>query len=474
MDIKKLLEITSLLVSKKNFNELIDEMLNLIREVVNADAGSVYLYDEDKDELIFKYTQNDTINVAFNEFAIPVDENSIAGYCALKKEIFKIDDVYMLDEKYPFRFNKDFDKISGYRTKSMLLVPIFDAKNNLISVLQLINKKQTPFGKKVGDFESDVIAFNESDLEIIHSLSGIIGVALENSLLYESIENMFEGFIRASIQAVESRDPITKGHTERVYRITWKIAEEMDKDDTLFPDFKMSDVDWKLLKYATLLHDFGKIGVREAVLMKPKKLYNDQFEKLLYKAKLYACLNNLTQSEYSDLIEDISKSNEPSLLEDDLSEKIEKYYRLKFKDCYGEEYQLIDDVEFKQLSVKKGTLTDEERREIESHVLHTYEYLTKIPWTKELKDVPKIACLHHEKLDGTGYPFGLKSDEIHIFGKIMAIADIYDALTAKDRPYKKAVPIDIALKIIKEEADKGKLDKKITNFFIDKKIYNMV
>lgn len=474
MDIKKLLEITSLLVSKKNFNELIDEMLHLIREVVNADAGSVYLYDEDKDELIFKYTQNDTINVAFNEFAIPVDENSIAGYCALKKEIFKIDDVYMLDEKYPFRFNKDFDKISGYRTKSMLLVPIFDAKNNLISVLQLINKKQTPFSKRISDFESDVIAFNESDLEIIHSLSGIIGVALENSLLYESIENMFEGFIRASIQAVESRDPITKGHTERVYRITWKIAEEMDKDDTLFPDFKMSDVDWKLLKYATLLHDFGKIGVREAVLMKPKKLYNDQFEKLLYKAKLYACLNNLTQSEYSDLIENISKSNEPSLLEDDLSEKIEKYYRLKFKDCYGEEYQLIDDAEFKQLSVKKGTLTDEERREIESHVLHTYEYLTKIPWTKELKDVPKIACLHHEKLDGTGYPFGLKSDEIHIFGKIMAIADIYDALTAKDRPYKKAVPIDIALKIIKEEADKGKLDKKITYFFIDKKIYNMV
>jgi len=474
LDAKKVLEIASLLISKKNLNDLINEILFSIRELVNADAGSIYLYDDEKDELTFKYTQNDSLDISFNEFTIPVDENSIAGYCALNKEAFTIDDVYKIPDNYPFKFNNDFDVLSGYRTKSMLLIPIFDAKNNLISVLQLINKKVVSFGEKVRDFENEVISFSSEDLELVKSLSGIIGVSLENSILYENIENMFEGFIKASVQAVESRDPITKGHTERVYRITHKIIEEMDKDEEFFPDFKMRDIDWKILKYATLLHDFGKIGVREAVLMKPKKLYDDQFEKLKMKARLYACVNNLTKEEYQDLLNDLIKANEPSLLESELSEKIDKYYKVKFKDCYGDELELLDDNEYKQLSVKKGTLTNEERKEIESHVLHTYEYLNKIPWTKELKEVPKIACLHHEKLDGSGYPFGLKSEEIHIFGKVMAVADIFDALTAKDRPYKRAVPIDIALKIIKEEADKEKLDKKIVEFFITKKIYNMV
>ncbi|KAA0259241.1 GAF domain-containing protein [Deferribacter autotrophicus] len=473
MDLK-LLEIASLLVSKKDLDELMDEVLLRLREIVNADAGSIYLYHEESDTLIFKYTQNDTVDIPFKEFSLPVDENSIAGYCAFKKEMFIIDDVYCLGDEFPFKFNRDFDKLSNYRTKSMLLVPIFDAKNNLISVLQLINKKNIPFGNPIINFEKDVTVFDKKDINVVHSLSGIIGVALENSILYKNIEEMFEGFIRASVQAVESRDPITKGHTERVYRITYKIIEEMDKDDENFPDFKMGRDDWKVLKYATLLHDFGKIGVRENVLMKPKKLYDDQFKALQMKLKLYHCVENIDKDEFLEMYELVERANEPTILENELSDKLDRLKNVIFKDSIGDEYRLLDEHEYKQLSVKKGTLTDEERKEIESHVLHTYEYLIKIPWTKELKDVPKIACMHHERLDGSGYPFGLKEDEIHIYGKVMAIADIFDALTAKDRPYKKAVPVDVALKIISEEADKGKLDKKIVEFFIEKKIYNML
>ncbi|MBC7196977.1 MAG: HD domain-containing protein, partial [Deferribacterales bacterium] len=145
-----------------------------------------------------------------------------------------------------------------------------------------------------------------------------------------------------------------------------------------------------------------------------------------------------------------------------------------FKGINGEEIRLLEDAEYGCLSVKRGTLTEEERKEIESHVYHTYDYLNKIPWTQKLKDVPKIACMHHEKIDGTGYPFGLKGEEIHIYGRIMAVADIFDALTAKDRPYKKAVSVDVALKIIQEEAENNKLDKDIVRFFIDKQIYNHI
>ncbi|MGA1845983.1 HD domain-containing phosphohydrolase [Deferribacter abyssi] len=473
MDLK-LLEIASLLVSKKDLDELMEEVLFRLREIVNADAGSIYLYHEESDTLVFKYTQNDTVDIIFKEFSLPVDENSIAGYCAYKKEMFFIDDVYSLEDKFPFKFNKDFDKLSNYRTKSIIMVPIFDAKDNLISVLQLINKKNTPFGKPITSFDKDVTVFNEEDVKIVHSLSGIIGVALENSLLYKNIEEMFEGFIKASVQAVESRDPITKGHTERVYRITYKIIEEMDKDDEAFPGFKMNKDDWKVLKYSTLLHDFGKIGVRENVLMKSKKLYDDQFKALKMKLKLYHCIENIDDNKFFEINELVERANEPTVLESELANRLDKFKDIRFKDNFGVEYRLLDDQEYKQLSVRKGTLTEDERKEIESHVLHTYEYLIKIPWTKSLKDVPKIACMHHEKLDGSGYSFGLKEDEIHIFGKVMAVADIFDALTAKDRPYKKAVPIELALKIISEEAEKGKLDKKIVRFFIEKKIYNML
>lgn len=281
---------------------------------------------------------------------------------------------------------------------------------------------------------------------------------------------MWEGFIKASIQAIEARDPITRGHTERVTTLTLKIASEMAKQKDIFPDFTLTKDQYTMLKYACLLHDFGKIGVREYILQKAKKVSEDKLEKIKFKI-LYAHKAGFIGEDPLSLFEKIKKANEPTVLEADISNILDNLLHLNIEESDGQKIPLLDTDEYNALIVKRGSLTEEERKEMEKHVLYTYVYLSAIPWTKELKDVPKIACMHHEKLDGSGYPFGLKGDEIHPYGRIMAIADIYDALTAKDRPYKKAIPIETALNIIKKEGEENKLDINIINFFIDKKIY---
>ncbi|MEF3254664.1 MAG: HD domain-containing protein, partial [Deferribacterales bacterium] len=211
------------------------------------------------------------------------------------------------------------------------------------------------------------------------------------------------------------------------------------------------------------------IGVREHILQKAKKISDDRLEKIKFKIGYLKLSQNVDLPE--NIFDMIKKANEPSVLESDTASYLEKLKEIFLDDPTGQKCPLIDEDEYIALSVKRGSLTEEERKEMEKHVLYTYIYLSAIPWTKELKDVPKIACQHHEKMDGTGYPFGLKGDEIHPYGRIMAIADIYDALTAKDRPYKKALPIEVALDIIQKEADNYKLDKKYVDFFIQKRLY---
>lgn len=446
------------LVGIKDLHQFMEVALKSVRNILKADAGSIFLFNDVDNTLIFKYTQNDSIEIPFKEFSIPLDEQSIAGYVGTNKVILNIKDAYNIDNSKKYKFNKEFDKFSGYKTKSIITIPLTNRKSELIGVMQLINKKAQPF------------YFTEDDEIVSHSLSGIIAVSLENSILYSEIEKMWEGFIKGSIQAIESRDPITRGHTERVTNLTLKIASAIAEDKSRFPDFTLTKDQYTMLKYASLLHDFGKIGVREHVLQKAKKISDDKLEKIKYKIA-YLKVSKANADIPDNIFELISKANEPTILENDTAQFLEKLKEISFTDPEGREATLLDGDEYISLIVKKGSLTEDERKEMEKHVLYTYIYLSAIPWTKELKDVPKIACQHHEKIDGTGYPFGLKGDEIHPYGRIMAIADIFDALTSKDRPYKKAIPIDVALNIIKEEAEKNKLDEKFVKFFIEKKLY---
>lgn len=472
----KILKIIKSLVSVKKLDELMETVLMLTRNVVNCDAGSIFIYNREDESLVFKYTQNESVNIPFKEFSVSLDETSIAGYTGISKNIIKIDDVYKLSNSLPYKFNKDFDTMSGYFTKSLISIPLINAKSELTGVLQLINKKICSEKVKPHCDDNIVIPFNYEDLNVLYSLSGIIGVALENSLLYDEIELMWEGFITASIQAIEARDPVTKGHTDRVTKLTMKIADALDKDEDDFPDFKMDKNGFKLLKYSCLLHDFGKIGVREFVLNKSEKLGKKDIEFLKVKFEIaikdaMISMNEKKVAFLKNCMEKVMNINHLSFYDDEILSNIEKCKDVWIPLHDGERVQLVNENEFQAICIKSGTLTEDERKEIQSHVRYTFDYLNKIPWNSDLKSIPQIACMHHEKIDGSGYPFGLKGDEIHIFGRIMALADIFDALTSKDRPYKESVPLEQALDIIRNDALNQKLDKKIVDFFIEKRLY---
>lgn len=470
------IELAYSLVRIRDLDELLDTMLGRIRDMLSADAGSIFIYDEEADELIFSYTQNDSLDLPFKKFRMKANEQSIAGFCAVRNSLIKLDDVYHLDAKFPFKFNQSFDDMSGYRTKSMLVFPINDINGRLIGILQLINKKV--IDKKINKETVDEVVtfFNDQDEITAHSLSGIVGMALENALLYESIEAMWEGFISACMTAIDSRDPVTGGHSERVTSYTMALAEAMSSDNEAFPEFSLTPAQLRSLKYSCMLHDFGKLVISENVLQKADKLYPGMLDIIKYRfglAKTVALAKGDTAEteELNRLLNMVIKANIPTVLDEDTSGGLDKCLHYFFKDMEDNYHQLLTQKEYDYLSIKRGSLTNQEREIIESHVRHTYEFLVKIPWTAELKQVPATAAMHHEKLNGKGYPFGLAESDIYIQGRIMAIADIYDALTAQDRPYKKAMPVEKACAILLEEGERKVLDMKIVEYFINKEIF---
>jgi HD-GYP domain-containing protein (c-di-GMP phosphodiesterase class II) len=391
----------------------------------------------------------------------------------------------------------------------MLTVPMHNPKGEIIGILQMINKKQHWQNalelKDKDSLHREIQTFASEDESLLSSLASQAAVAIENARLYEAIQSLFEGFIRASVQAIESRDPTTSGHSERVAVLTVGLAEKLDKvTEGPYQRVRFSRQELKEIQYASLLHDFGKIGVRENVLVKAEKLYPDELEtikhrfdmirkgleneynlrKLQYlleldKAKalqLFPSLEAEFYQRYADLEADfqlILQTNRPTVLAQETSQKLQEIQQRIF--TFNEkELPLLTPFELSRLSIVKGSLDQEERLEIESHVTHTFEFLSQIPWTSELKNVPQIAYAHHEKLNSRGYPRGLNAEEIPVQSKMMTISDIYDALTASDRPYKKALPISKALDILGFEVKDGMLDAELYKIFVESKVYELI
>jgi HD-GYP domain-containing protein (c-di-GMP phosphodiesterase class II) len=340
---------------------------------------------------------------------------------------------------------------------------------------------------------------------LLRSLASQAAVAIENNRLYESIETLFEGFVKASVTAIESRDPTTSGHSFRVADLTVGLAEAVDRDDSpAFREIGFSRSEMKEIRYASLLHDFGKVGVREEVLVKAKKLYPLQLdvvkERFTYvrkaleqehsEKKLAYLLEKgreellARQPEFQNDLERrlhdldefwqfVLKCNEPTVMAEGNFERLTELAAKGFLDAEGQPYFLLAPKEVKLLSIAKGNLDENERRQIESHVIHTIDFLSRIPWTKEIKNIPAIAAAHHEKLSGTGYPYNLTAVQIPFQSKMMAIADIYDALSAADRPYKKAVPADQALDMLAEETKRGFLDGDLLRIFREAQVFKL-
>jgi HD-GYP domain-containing protein (c-di-GMP phosphodiesterase class II) len=505
-DLHELNAIGVALSSERDIDKLLDTILRKSREITAADAGSLYLVEKSEDgtqQLRFKLTQNDSVDLPFAEYTMPLTETSIAGHAALTGKDLNIADVYHLPEDSPFPFSRAFDEKSGYRTKSMLVVPMKDHRNEVIGVVQLINKKRNrsvTLDAKA-NVDAVVLPFTAVDDELVTSLTSQAAVAFENTLLIQNIKHLFDSFVKASVTAIESRDPTTSGHSERVAVLTVGLAETVDRsNDGMFANIRFGRDEMQEIRYASLLHDFGKVGVREKVLIKGKKLYVG--EMLLIKQRfdyimrtheaghLRAKLDAVTAGtatpeqlltldreyeqkrvELEQLFETVRHANQPSVLEEESARALLDLPNRSYYDPEGQRQPLLTPNEVSALSIRRGSLSDKERREIESHVTHTFRFLSQIPWTGEYRRIPEIAYAHHEKLDGTGYPRHLKAEDIPVQSKMMTIADIYDALVAWDRPYKKAVPIERALSILGDEAHSGKLDRELLALFIDAKLY---
>ncbi len=504
-EIGELIHIGNQLSAERDHVTLLNMILQKSREITTADSATLYLV-QNNDTLLFKLSQNETLKSNnYIEFTMPMTEKSIAGYVALTKKAVNLKDSYHLPPESKFRQNRSFDEQHGYRTKSMLAVPMEDHTGRVIGVIQLINKKPVRGMELVpiSIVEDVVISFDDNDERLVSSLASQAAVSIENNRLYKSIQSLFEGFVEASVSAVESRDPATSGHSQRVAILTVGLAEIVDRcDDGRFRDVKFTRDQVKEIRYASLLHDFGKVGVREKVLVKAKKLYEHdmvlirnrfdfarrtvqwQHEKrklqFLLTAGREAFLSHLSKfdldlereiAKLDDYLKFVSGANEPTVLDDGSFERLLEIAHETYEDIYGRPQTLLDSNEVRFLSIRRGTLDEEERSEISSHVTHTFKFLSKIPWTGEIRDVPRIAYGHHEKLDGSGYPNNLMARDIPLQTRMMTISDIYDALSASDRPYKPAVPADRALQILNYEVNEGKLDADLLKLFIDGKVY---
>ena len=496
------------LSAERNLDVLLETILTKAREITGSDAGSLYLVEDSPEgsrRLRFALAQNDSVEIPFRSVTLALDGESVAGHVALTGAIVNLADAYEPPPGSPFKINRWFDEHARYRTKSMLVVPMRTPQGEVIGALQLINCKPERRGplRSTQEAEEHVRPYGERHVRLAGSLASQAAVALANRRLYDSISQLFDGFVKASVTAIESRDPTTSGHSFRVADLTVGLAEAADRADAgVFRDVRFTAEELRELRYAALLHDFGKVGVREHVLVKSKKLYPGDLERIktriellmrdlelgvtrrkldwvtrrgkegfnLHAAKLDADLAAAI-AELNEALDVVVTVNEPSVQPQDFTSALLKITARSWEDHRGRRRTVLTPEEAGILAINKGSLTENERREIQQHVVHTFQFLAQIPWTREFRRIPEIARSHHEKLDGSGYPFGFRGDQIPVQSRMMTIADIYDALTATDRPYKKAVRVEEALDTLREEQRAGALDGALLDLFIDARIF---
>lgn len=502
-------EIGIALSAERDPDRVLDLILTRARHLVAADAGSIYLVQQGETEhhyLYFALAQNDSVTAPWKASVIPLNPYSVAGTVALRGEVVVVDDVYALPPDGALRHDQSFDQRFHYRTRSVVGIPLASRDHGILGVLQLINRKPhvaVPLAEPTR--ATEVVPFSPSDVELLRSLASQAAVSLENSRFYEDIQQLFEGFVRAAIMAIEQRDPTTSGHSFRVADGTIALAQSVERlQRGPWGAVRFTTAELRELRYAALLHDFGKVGVRENVLTKAMKLFDEELTSLqtrfrLARASLRAerrrlwvqhalddpegFRHRLPQLEAQldqELIEleamqqIILRSNNPNILEAGDYSALTTIRLRGFHDSDGEYHTLLTNRELQMLSLRRGNLTPTERQEIEKHVTHSFNFLRTIPWTRDLARVPDLAGRHHEKLDGSGYPDGLTADDIPLGTRMMTIADIFDALVARDRPYKKAVPLARALSILEDEARAGKLDTALVEIWIEAKAWESI
>ncbi|MCK8824081.1 HD domain-containing phosphohydrolase [Fuchsiella alkaliacetigena] len=482
LEIEDLLNIGIALTAERDHNKLLEMILSAARRITKADAGTLFLLENN--ELVFKIIHNETLNIFKDNSKeeielpnVPLVKENVAAYVALTKESVNIPDVYN-STRFNFSGPKKYDQITGYKTSSMLVIPLKDHQEQVIGVLQLINAQ---------DETREVVPFAPYFEKVISSLASQAAITISNAKFLAAIENLLDSFVKVMATAIDARTPYNANHTRRVAKMTEKLIELINhstKGSLASEHFDQQRTDQLIM--AAWLHDIGKIAIPLKVMNKSSRL-EDRLELVLQRLDYIAAkaeadyLRNKSESsnnkslrkKYLQKLDTIKEAknliitaNDPSVfVSEDMIERLKKIANLNYTDSSGEVQPWLKENELHNLSVAKGTLTEQERELMEHHVELAGQILELIPFPEELAQVPDWVVQHHEFLDGEGYPKQLVGTEISLEGRVLTLVDIFDALTAADRPYKQPLSVDKALNILASMTNEGKLDAELFSIF---------
>jgi HD-GYP domain-containing protein (c-di-GMP phosphodiesterase class II) len=470
-----------------NLQKILDTTLGSFMDLVHCDAGSVYTVRDDaqgEQILTFEVMITRSINLRgvpehLGHLKFKIDDTTIVGKTAVLRK-----PILLNMESAEDKVSPGVGKRLKYTTKNMLSGPLITPRGDLVGVVQLLNKLP-PRGPAFDPESSGPLpAFDEKDERLFSIISGQAALAIENSLLLDEQERLVEGIVNACVSAIEARDPVTSGHSVRVSNYSVGLAVAVNRTDSgPLRDLVFTPGQLRELRYASMLHDVGKIGVREEVLQKEKKLHPHELETIALRLRLMRTqlevLQHAEKKDYGEAIHRIDgawarvvEANEPSVVSRATAELVQDLRSLRVPFDTGEILTALTDEESRKLCISKGSLSETERIEIESHVNKTFDILKMIPWSKGLEHVPEIAYKHHENLDGTGYPNQVTAIDIPPQTRIMTICDIYDALVANDRPYKPSMAAERALDIIDSQVRAGKLDRNYFDIFVQARLFD--
>ena len=500
--IKKMSDIGRALSGVQDLNTLLEMIVDQARNFTNADAGTLYIVEDNT--LRFQIVQNDSLKIRMGGKSgesipfppVELKESNVSAFVALKGVSVNIPDVYDTD-LFDFTGPKKFDQSTGYRSKSMLVVPMRNHENDIIGVLQLLNA--------TNPISNEVIAFSQDYENLSESLASQAAVSITNAKLIANMTELFEAFVKVMATAIDEKSPVTGGHIRRVADLTLTMAEVIhDIDEGHFKDKTFSPDQMYELRIAAYMHDIGKVTSPVEIVEKAKKLQTifDRIQyvrlrmayisqkielegqeakiKILQNGSSPEKLNSIEKETLEKLMEIeeiqrfINKCNEPGeFLDDEILVRLKEVSEKTYIDDAGEQQPFLTADELVNLSIRRGSITEKERQKMQGHAAVTLKMLKQIPFTKKLKNIPDFAGAHHEFLNGKGYPLGLKGDEISFEGRLMAVTDIAEALTASDRPYKKAMPLETVYRILRSMVEGGELDPNLVELFIEKEVYKI-
>ena len=496
-DLQRILDIAVNLTAEKSYSRLLEKLISECMDITGCDAGTLYILKEGK--LEFMILRNNTMKVYEGGNGEPIksmppvtlDDKYVCAFSAIHKQVINIRDVKN-DSQFDWQGPKKYDEITGYHTTSMLVVPLIDHDDKVIGVLQLINAEDT---------SGNIIGFSEDNEKIVFSIASEAAISLSNMILLKQLRDMMYSFVSSLTTAIDQRTPYNANHSFNVAKYCDGFAKFLMSEEKERNDYEnITDSEREQLVMAALVHDVGKLITPIEIMNKPDRLAHRlpimemRWNYLKALLKLQKADGSISEEEYSLTLGQIEAGidlirtcNTAPFLDEEKLARIRDLKNIYLyedtpsgsacttgTDCMPDtengadsrnKVEFITDDELHEMLIVKGTLTSEERKIIEMHVVYTDRILSKISFQDDFKLVRRFAAAHHEYLDGSGYPNGLTAKDLPLEVRIMTIADIYDSLTADDRPYKKAVPIDKALSILSSMADEGKLDKELVAKF---------